>query len=195
MSQQQGEYNPFAPHEKTPAVSWAGATPGTSIVGRVLEAPREVPHRDFSTGVVQTWEDGNPKLDVVTRLDINGETRDLWAQKGYALYAAIVEALQRSTGFIAVGGTLRVTYTGDRPSKMVGGTPAKQYAVDYQPPNAFAQQPPQNGQQQQYGSPPPQQQPQYAQPQAGYQERRPTQQQPQQSDPWAQQPQPQDPPF
>lgn len=183
---QQPDYNPFAAYEKVPAVSWANVPPGTTIVGRVLEPPREVQAHDFATGKPEVWEKtGNPKMNVVTRLDINGEKRDLWCIKPSALYQAIVDALQRSTGFLEVGGTLRVTYTGDRPPEKAGMNPAKQFAVDYAPPNAFAQ--PQQ-QQQQPSQQPPMQPPTWQQqpPQNAQQ-----QMQPQYGSPT----QPQDPPF
>src|SRR4051812_2684141 len=113
MSQEQ-EYNPFAPRESVPAVSWAGAPVGASLTLRVLEAPREVQARDFATGKLETWDNGDPKMNVVTRVDMNGETRDLWCIKPSALYGAIVEALKSTPpGYLAPGGTLRVTYTGD----------------------------------------------------------------------------------
>lgn len=135
---QQGYDNPFAPQQSAPSVSWANARPGDSITGRVVELPSMVQSRDFVTGKPETWEDGNPKLKVVTGLDVGGERRSLWCDKPSALYGAIVEALQRAGAeAVELGGTLRVTYTGDKPAQRAGMNPAKQYAVDYQAPHAF----------------------------------------------------------
>jgi hypothetical protein len=180
MSQQQ-EYNPFAPRERVPAVSWNGAPVGGFIVARVLEAPREVQARDFATGKVETWDNGDPKMNVVTRVDVNGETRDLWCVRPSALYGAIVEALKQTPpGYLEVGGTLRITYTGEKPSEKAGMNPAKQFAVQYTAANAFGQP---NGAQT------------WQQP--AQQQQQQTQQQPaqQQADPWMQQQQPDEPPF
>src|SRR4029077_9799613 len=154
-------------------VSWAGVQPGHTVTGRVLEAPEETQHRDFATGKPDTWDNGDPKMSVVTALEVDGERQALWCIRPSALYGAIVEAVQRAgaTG-VDVGGWLKVTYTGDAPSK--AGNPAKQFHVDYSPPNAFQQpaQPAQPQQQQQA-----QQQPGDGGPsngQTGYQERQPS---------------------
>lgn len=188
MSQQQHD-NPFAPREATPAVSWANVPPGHTVTGRVLEAPAEVQSRDFATGKLDTWENGDPKMSVVTQIEVNGEKRSLWCVRPSALYGAIVDALKQSgPGYIEIGGTITVTYTGDKPSSKQGMNPAKQFAVQYQPPNAFGS----NGAQQQYAQQPVQQQPAYAQQQYAQQ---PAQQQWQQPPAQQQQQQQLDPPF
>jgi hypothetical protein len=165
MSQQQHS-NPFADQASIPAVSWANAPVGHTITGRVLEAPSMAQSRDFATDKPATWENGDPKMSVVTQLDVNGEVRSLWCVKPSALYGAIVEALKQSgPGYIEVGGTISVTYTGDKPSSKPGMNPAKQFAVQYQPPNAFGS----NGSQQQYAQQQVPQQPAYAQQQPAQQ--------------------------
>lgn len=189
---QQPEYNPFAPYERVPSVSFQGAPIGGTLTMRVLELPREVQERDFATGKASTWDNGDPKLAVVTRVELNGEKRDLWATKPSAMYAAIVDALKETPpGYLDVGGMLTITYTGDKPSTK--GNPAKQYSASYRPPNAFGG----NGAQQ-WGQPSSQQQ---QAPSSWQQPQQPQQQQPQyaqqpSSSPWGQQPpQSDEPPF
>ncbi len=95
--------------------------------------------RDFETGEAAKWPDGNPKMSVVTTLRVNGEERGLWAKKPSALFAAIGEAQKKAGQLIRIGGTIRVTYTGDVPNaKNPRLNPQKQYAVEYTPPNVLA---------------------------------------------------------
>lgn len=138
MTQQQHTDDPFAQSESHPAVSWKGAPIGAKIVCKVVERPQLVQSRDFDTGEKATWPDGNPKMSVVTLVEVNGEKRGLWAAKPSALFAAIGEAQQKTGRQIEVGGTLTVTYTGDKPNeKNPRLNPQKQYAVEYAPPAAF----------------------------------------------------------
>lgn len=200
--------NPFAPREKLPSVSWANVPVGHTVVGKVIEAPAETQHRDFATGALDTWDNGDPKMSVVTRLEVNGEKLALWCIRPSALYGAIVEAVQRAgaTG-VDVGGWLKITYTGDKAPDRAGMNPAKQFHVDYSAPNVFDG----YGQQQQQPAQQSAQQPAQQSPngQAGYQERRPSWSAPQPSaqqpvavpqgqpaaDPWAPAPQSDEPPF
>lgn len=133
-------YNdPFA-STSAPSVSFNNMPVGTSYTGTVLELPQLVQARDFETGNPATWPDGNPKMTVVTKLTINGEERSLWAPKPSAMFAAISDAQKTAGASIAVGGTLTVTYTGDKPNATNPRlNPAKQYSAVYTPPNAFAE--------------------------------------------------------
>ena len=138
-------YDPFATREKTPSISFKDAPIGTSYTGKIVEAPELVNSRDFETGELATWPDGNPKKSVVTLLEMiggpnNGEIRGLWAAKPSAMFAAIAAAQEAAGAQLAVGGTITVTYTHDVPnSKNPRLNPAKQYKVDYYPNNPFAE--------------------------------------------------------
>lgn len=131
-------YNdPFA-STSAPSVSFDKAPIGTSYTGTVLELPAMVQARDFETGNPATWPDGNPKMTVVTKLSVNGEERSLWAPKPSAMFAAISDAQKAAGAALAIGGTLTVTYVGDKPNATNPRlNPAKQYSATYQPPNAF----------------------------------------------------------
>ncbi len=132
--------DPFAGSSSTPSLSFKDMPVGTSYTGQVLEVPKLTQARDYETGNPAFWDDGNPKMTVVTKLSVGGEERSLWAPKPSAMFAAI-QAAQNAAGVqISVGGTLSVTYTGDKPNeKNPRLSAAKQYAVTYTPPNAFAQ--------------------------------------------------------
>lgn len=132
--------DPFAGGTSTPSLSFKDRPVGTSYTGVVVEIPKLVQARDFESGEPAYWSDGNPKMTVVTRLRVDGEERSLWAPKPSALFASIAAAQQAAGSTIAVGGTLTVTYTGDKPNeKNPRLNPAKQYTVTYSAPNAFAQ--------------------------------------------------------
>jgi hypothetical protein len=126
----------FVSTESVPSVSFAGAPVGATVTGKVIEAPSLVQSRDIKTHEPSFWPDGNPKMSVVTKLALtSGEERGLWAAKPSAMYNAIGEAQKAAGALIKVGGTLTITFTGEKPIE--GLTPQKLYTVTYVPPNAF----------------------------------------------------------
>lgn len=151
MTQQYDD--PFAPSKSAPAVSFKDKPIGTKYVMRVRELPELVQSRDFETGEKATWDDGNPKMSVVTGVDINGEEMSLWAPKPSAMFQAIVDAQEQAGARIAVGGTLTVEYIGDKPNeKNPRLNPAKQYRAHYSAPDAFAASGSSGAQQQSWGA-------------------------------------------
>ena len=131
--------DPFAGGESYPSIKFP--TVGTTVTGTVLEAPTMVQGRDFESGEPATWPDGNPKMVVVVALLVNGERMNLWAPKPSALFGAIQEAKNAAGGSpIMPGGTLTVTYTGDKPNeKNPRLNPQKQFTAKYVAPDAFAE--------------------------------------------------------
>jgi len=116
-----------------------------------------VQSRDFDTGQPAFFPDNNPKMSVVTKIVMaTGEERGLWAAKPSAMFAAIAEAQKAAGALIAVGGTLTITFTGEKPNATNPRLNAqKLYAVSYVPPNAFeAQQAPATGGVGQWGAQP-----------------------------------------
>ncbi len=138
--------DPFAGTESIPSISFKDAPIGTSYTGTVTEAPALVQARDYESGQPAFWSDGNAKMTVVTKIAIDtGEERALWAAKPSALYRAIAEAQKAAGAQIAVGGTIKVTFTAEKPNeKNPRLNPQKLYSVDYTPPvggGAFEQAP------------------------------------------------------
>lgn len=163
MTQQQThqqQEDPFAPSESRPSVSFKNAPLGTSYQLEVTSIPTMVQARDFDTRELEFWPDGNKKLTVVTNVvdKATGEEKSLWAPKPSGMFAAIQAAQQAADAQIQPGGTLIVTFAHEVP---VEGkphlNPAKRFAVQYLPPNAFgeAQGPPPQWAQPPAATPPP----------------------------------------
>jgi len=129
----------FAGGDTVPSISFKDAPIGATVSGKVTEAPVLVQSRDFDSGNPAFWPDGNPKMSVVTKLVLaTGEERGLWAAKPSAMFAAIAEAQKTAGALIAVGGTLTITFTGEKPNATNPRLNAqKLYTVTYVPPNAF----------------------------------------------------------
>lgn len=145
MSTQPAAQDMFAGGDTVPSISFKGAPVGATVTGKVTEAPALVQSRDFDTGQPAFWPDSNPKMSVVTKLVLpTGEERGLWAAKPSSMFAAIAQAQKDAGALIAVGGTLTITFTGEKPNASNPRlNPQKLYAVVYVPPNAFeAQQAP-----------------------------------------------------
>lgn len=143
MTTDQQQYvDPFAGAEKNPSISFKDAKPGTSYTGIVRSVPKEVQSRDYKTGDPATWPDGNKKMSVVIEVEINGETRSLWAPRPSAMFAACAEAQKKAGAPISPGGTITVVFTHEIPNDDPKMNAAKQYTVTYVPPNAFADEPP-----------------------------------------------------
>lgn len=155
--------DPFAVSASAPSISFDQRPIGTSYTGTILELPSLVQARDYDTGDLASWPDGNPKMTVVTKLSVNGVEMSWWAPKPSSMFAAVAEAQKVAGSALAIGGTVTITYIGDKanPAKPKLN-PAKQYHVVYQPPNAFGtddQQVPSQAPTGQYAEPAPQQQP------------------------------------
>lgn len=133
--------NPFDKEGGHPVISFAARDEmgnmvskpkGTKIGGRVVEAPKLVQQRNFNTKQPDWWdaEKTQPKMAVVTALDVNGVTMSLWAKKPSDLFAAINTVMNATGGGpIAIGDELFVELVGatmgDDPNK----APAKNYVA------------------------------------------------------------------
>jgi hypothetical protein len=136
------DQDPFAGGTSAKALSFKDAPIGTSYTGTVLELPELVQSRDFETDEPAFWpakpgQAPNPKMAAVVKLEVDGETRSLWAIKPSALFAA-VQAAQDASGRIQVGTRLTVTYVADKPNENPRLNPAKQYTVTLVHPDAFS---------------------------------------------------------
>ncbi|MBV9169752.1 MAG: hypothetical protein JOZ81_06690 [Chloroflexi bacterium] len=128
----QPDYDPLAPPERTPAVSFRDAVPGTVRQLRVTEFATTAQSRDFQSGQPKFYPDGNPVKSVVIKgCDENGEMRALWAQIPSGMYAALVAAQQALGRRISPGDVLRITFTHTTPNqKDPKLNPQKQYRVE-----------------------------------------------------------------
>jgi hypothetical protein len=131
--------DPFAGGDTVPSISFKDAAIGTTFTGVVTEAPSLIQARDYETGQPAFWQDGGIKYTVVTKLKLStGEERSLWAPKPSSMFAAISEAQKKTGTLVVVGGTLTVTFSGEKPNATNPRlNPQKLYTVSYTPPNAF----------------------------------------------------------
>lgn len=105
---------------------------GTKIGGRVVEAPKLVQQRDFNTKQPAWWdaEKTQPKMAVVTAVDVNGTTMSLWAKKPSDLFAAINKAMNDTGGSaISIGDSLFVELVGATQGDDPAKAPAKNYVA------------------------------------------------------------------
>lgn len=105
--------DPFA-SDSTPAISFKNAAIGEAVTGVVAELPKMVQATDFDSGKPAFWDNGNPKMTVVTTLDVGGELRGLWAPKPSAMFAAFGAAQKELGRKVQLGDVVTVAYIGER---------------------------------------------------------------------------------
>lgn len=114
---------------------------GTSITGTVTKVPEVAQQRNFDTGNLEVWADGNPKLKIIITLQTtlkddeeDDGIRTLHVKKGWAEHQPIREAVLASGAEkMEVGGKLTVVFVGETPNPG-GGFPTKNFTATYQPP-------------------------------------------------------------
>jgi hypothetical protein len=120
-------------------------TPGTTVSGTVTDRPTQSQQTDPKDGSLQTWDNGQPKLQLIVKLqtgnpDLNDPDDDgvraLYV-KGKNLTAAVRDAVKAAGAkSLEVGGKLSVTYTGDGEKTNKAFNPPKEYSATYAAPNA-----------------------------------------------------------
>lgn len=132
--------------ESVPSVSFKDAAVGTTVSGTVTTVPEIVHSVDFDSRQKQYWDPQNrgkkttvpndqPVWAAVVHIEVDGEERAVWAQKPSALFRAINDAQNAAGVEIAPGGTLAITYTGEKANPEKPHLhPAKQYTAVYTPP-------------------------------------------------------------
>ena len=106
---------------------------------------------DIKTGAPVTWDDGQPKMQLVVKLQTEQRDADdpeddgirsLYISGGFkraSTQKAIADAVRAAKAKgLEVGGTLAVKFTGEEPSSVRGFNPAKLYAARYEPPTQKA---------------------------------------------------------
>jgi len=119
-----------------PSVSFKNAPFGATYDLIVESDPSLAQSRDFESGELDTWPDGNAKMAVVidVRVSGTGEERALWVAKPSSMFAAIGAAQKAAGAIIEIGGRLQIRYVSDIENKNPRLNPAKQYAAHYTPP-------------------------------------------------------------
>lgn len=117
-------------------------TIGQVVTGTVIEEPTSQQSRDFDTGEPKTWDNGDPMMEVVVKIQCDPDpsiTDDDGVRKLFlgkpALLTAIRGAVRTAKADgIHAGGVLQIKYTGDAAPKKKGYNGAKQFAAKYTPP-------------------------------------------------------------
>lgn len=136
--------DPFAGAESKPSVSFKDMPIGTSYTLEVTEAPQLVQARDYESGQPAFWQDGNPKMTVVTGVvdTATGEAKNLWAAKPSAMFRAIGDAQKASGARIKAGDTIVVTFSGEKPNENNPRlNPQKLYTVEHRAGDPFGGEP------------------------------------------------------
>jgi hypothetical protein len=113
---------------------------GSKITGTVSAPPELQQQRDMESGKPLTWDDGNPRMQMVITLDTDERdpedpdddgTRRLFVKSG--MKAALARAVKAAgASRIEVGGRLTVTYTADdNARKKKGFNAPKIYEATY----------------------------------------------------------------
>ncbi len=134
-AQTQDYVDPFAGGDRTPALSFKGASIGTTFTCRVMGPAKLLQSRDYETGELATWPDGNPKMAAVVNVEVDGEERSIWAGKPSSMFTALKDAQKAAGKPFEEGGMLVIKYDSDKPNeKNPRLNPQKIYKARYTPP-------------------------------------------------------------
>lgn len=132
------ENDPFYVPDKAKAISWKDAPVGAKVVIALDGPAAKVRARKYGTQEYDDWEDGNPKFNVVLTGMVKGQRRSLWALIPSNLFFVLGNAQDKAGAKFGKGGVATVEYIGDKPSDNPAYNAAKQFAADYVPPVAGA---------------------------------------------------------
>lgn len=107
---------------------------GASVAGVIVDGFQSQ-QTDFVTGEPLTYKDGNPRMQQVIVLDVEGSDENVKLYAKGQMWKAIKDAVKTSGGTIAVGGKLGVRFVREEPSEK--GNPQKIYEAQYQAPSSF----------------------------------------------------------
>lgn len=113
--------------------------PGAKVAGVITRQPEVQQQRDFTTGELKTWDNGDPmqQLQVVLATDERDqEIPDDDGERAIYVKGAMKKAVQdavRKSGAkgLEVGGHLTITYTGDGEPSRRGMNAPKLYSAAY----------------------------------------------------------------
>jgi hypothetical protein len=118
---------------------------GDSITGKIIAAETKQ-QKDFDTGAPMTWDDGNPRMQVVITIatSLHEDTDDDGARnvyvKGFGDQLNALRTAVRAGGGkdLSVGGTFTATYSADGPQPKRGLNAPKVFTYTYEPPSTTA---------------------------------------------------------
>ena len=107
--------DPFA-SESAPALSFKKVAEGHSYTGKVVSLPVVMQQRNFDSGELEVWKDGNPKQVVTFKVEVDGEVFSVWAKKPSSLFKALQDAQKEAGDRLAIGDTITITWTSSEPN-------------------------------------------------------------------------------
>lgn len=108
--------DPFA-NESAPSLSFKKVQEGHSYTGKVVSLPVVMQQRDFESGEMLTWPDGNKREVVTFKIEVDGEVFGVWAKKPSSLFKALQEAQKEAGDRLAIGDELTITWVSSEPNK------------------------------------------------------------------------------
>jgi hypothetical protein len=119
---------------------------GDSITGTIKSEITKRQSRDFESGELATWDNGDPKLEYVVQLatdlrdpevEFDDGTRQLVMPKGGERHSALRNAIRKAgASGVQLGGKLTLTCSGEEPNKKRGMNAKKLFSAVYEPPSA-----------------------------------------------------------
>jgi len=118
-------------------------TVGATVKGRIVGVA-QAQQTDIDTGAPLVWNDGTPRMQLVIRLEVEGETKTLYAKggtfevatgEGTSMQQAIVDAVMGAgASRIETGATLEVAHSGIGKKTSAAKSAPKLYRARYSPP-------------------------------------------------------------
>lgn len=131
---------------KTAAAKFEDKAYGTVIGGEIIAEPAMVQQRDYTTGDLLFYEDGNPKMQMVAKVQAQPASGDDDGVRAFYIKGQMREALIEALKSVGEkvprrGGTLHFKYMRDEPVTLKNGRPGnpqKIYLCKYAPPSGAA---------------------------------------------------------
>jgi len=103
---------------------------GDEVEGDVLDAWMQE-KRKYGSNEIETFENGDPKMQLIVNLNVGGEKYTLYTK--YAAQLAIFEAVKRSGGRLSQGGRLRIKRIKDGDPPQKGFNPQQKFEAEFTP--------------------------------------------------------------
>lgn len=116
---------------------------GDKVSGTIIAPPERRQSKDYDSGELATWPDGNPVYEVVVKLQTTLRDPEIEDDEGIRQFvinsgakrAAVRDAISKAKARgLSEGGRLTVTYTHDGEPKKRGYRGPKQFTAVYEPP-------------------------------------------------------------
>lgn len=121
----------LAPRAKYPSAQFP--TPGTRVQGVITQQPEDSQVKNFTTGDLEFWPDGNPIMQTKVVLRVADGTEVAIYVKGRMAKAVTQAIITSGEDDLEVGGVLAVTFT-EYGTPKKGAQPPKLYGAEYTAP-------------------------------------------------------------